>query len=592
MRSERASKTLDSLAWSVKFAALTLGLVLPQACIVPKATCEYTKTCVEKTDDASIESNEPKPHDADASGFYEAGIPDGSTIVPTFADASLDANVRTDADAHVSEPQDCERLIECPEALPVCHETERVCTQCDNDFDCKATPDTSFCKLRPGHEQDNECVQCLSSSDCNDGVCVNDECVVCNTKTDEGCTENLPHCVVVDATPTCVLCDRDDDCSTELPVCANHQCVLCTNEDNSHCPSEAPICLTDETPARCVGCRDDNDCRNLAVGDSQVNGLCIDEQCTVCELGTDRNCPMSYPYCVALLPEADGGLTFYRPNAAKADGGVPSEQYLTSAHQCVECVDGDACQGGSLPGCFNGSCVECTETAHCTKAGASVCDTSTHLCVGCSDVGDCAHIDGTSACDTENHVCVECTAERDTCGNKVCQTVPGTNRFACSDEQVESAFICDQCLSDTHCTSNSACVLEVHNGVEAGYHCLPIQGLWNQGNVCADNSPFVGSVTATSVDGRSGTFCKPRTTSCQGFAHYGGGAISNESGEAVCDSDEDCGLSGVADGVCVPWSETTNRCTYQCIGDVDCSTECSNTTAVDESAQQVCSLNP
>jgi hypothetical protein len=588
--------------WVIYCATALSVHILLQACIVPKATCEYTKTCVESSKDASIEETESTSADASSlpaisdGGMTSAGS--GSSVVDGTLDASIDA--RAETDAQVAERRECELVRDCPSELPVCHATERVCTQCDNNFDCNAFPGRPLCKPEPEHVQDNVCVECLADTDCDDAICVENTCVSCNLKNNDGCTANLPVCANKDGSPTCVLCASNQDCAAELPVCTDNQCVLCTSEDTSHCPAGAPVCVTDEISARCVGCRDDGDCEGMLQGDSLVDGLCIDEQCTTCELGTNRNCPLSAKFCVALLPEGDGGMSLFAPSDPKVDSGSPQEQYLSFDHQCVECLQDNAC-GGSKKGCDNGVCVQCTMDSHCTTAEASVCDKTTHLCVGCSEVGDCAHLGSTPACDIDSRRCVECTAERPgLCGSKVCQTTPGEQQFTCSDVQTKSAGLCGGCLGDTHCTNNSACVMETYEGVQTGYHCLPIEGLWNGSGECGDIRAFVSSVASTSIDGLSGSFCKPRSTSCRGYADYGSATVSNDAGLASCNSDEDCGLMGVDDGVCVPWTETTNRCTYPCVSQDDCRcvsqdncpSSCINTTAVDDTAQQVCSLVP
>lgn len=587
----------SSTTWAQKLAGLTVVGLFAQACIVPDVTCEYTKTCGETSLDASVlptstaatdaaidATATPTVDDADATSSGNASNGHGSFI---------DGGLTSDEDASIiSAPIDCAFLEDCQTLELVCHETEHVCTQCTKEFHCSPFPDRRFCKVRPGHEQDNECVQCLADADCTNGVCVDNACRACNPKTNNGCTNPLPQCVELDEVPTCVACATNEHCGADAPVCADNTCALCTNEDTTHCPPEAPLCATDEPVARCVGCRDANDCTGMLTGETQVDGLCINQKCTVCELGTNLNCAPSFPYCTALIPETDSGVSRFAPPAT--DARAPANQYLDFEHECVECLDDQACKGGSTPACFNGSCVECTATPHCNiKPEASVCDATTHLCIGCSQGDECVHLASTPACDVANRLCVECTADNDSlCGNKACKTTPGDAQYTCSEAQKRSANICDECLSDAHCPNNSACVLETFAGTETGYRCLPIQGLWDQGKECGDiTPPFVGSVATTSIDGRSAMFCKPRSTSCQGYADYGRGTVSNDSGLATCTNNDDCGLPGVADGVCVAWTETTNHCTYPCASDADCHTSCNGVTAVDESVQQVCSLD-
>lgn len=585
---ERRLKTLKRNSPSLTLASALAGVaLLTPACIVPKTTCEYTKTCVTANKDASV-----APSDTETTRTHTSA--DGASVDVTpeagVRDAALDASL-ADAGASPSEAQKCERLMDCPAQLPVCHATEGVCTECDDAFDCNATPGRPLCKQRPGRVQDNRCVQCLTNADCGDDICVNDKCVKCNTRTNDGCTSSLPHCTLVDDTPTCVACVTNDHCTDELPVCSEHRCVLCTSGDATHCPVHTPVCAADETPPRCVGCRDDGDCSGFTLGGVEVTGLCLEEQCTLCELGTNRNCTESYPFCVALLPTAEGGTSLFTPAETNAD--TPSEQYLDFEHQCVECLDDVVCDG-SRKLCHNGSCVECTRNEHCQMTEASVCDTNTNTCVGCSEVGDCTHLPDTPACDAESQRCVECTAERGAvCGNHVCRTVPGEGQFTCVNSLTKSAGICRSCLSDAHCPNNSACVLEVYQGQETGYYCLPIEGRWEGGVPCIIGRQFTTSWRATSIDGVRGTFCKPTVTSCQAISDYAGGREIDDFGAPTCNDNDDCGLPATNDGACIRWTASINRCTYTCTSDSEClsGSLCLTTVDVNDDRATVCSPN-
>jgi hypothetical protein len=572
---ELIATTRRRLSSWCKWIGCILGMVtMPHACIVPELGCEFTKTC------SDVDPTETTDSDTSEAGFADAS---GANRIE---DASHDARTRLDAAADTSATVAriaCQYVGDCPDELPVCDAVAKVCTKCDNNIDCGASPNTPHCKSNVGHEQDNSCVQCLGDGDCDQGICVDNACVSCNVRNDDGCNSLLPQCVLIDDAPTCVVCDGNEHCSYDLPLCAGNQCVLCTSEDASYCPREAPVCDAENIPGRCISCANDEDCTST---NANVAGLCIDEQCTACELGTSRNCSDSAPYCVALLPEKDGGVSLFAPDLTSTLGGAPPEQYLEFQHQCVECLDDSVCVG-SKKGCFAGACVRCTTNDHCNESPeASVCDTSTHTCVGCSSAEDCVHLPNTPACDVDKSVCVECTAERDAyCLNRVCRTVPGPEQFTCTNRGKHARHSCAECWSDSDCPTNSACVLESYEGVDTGFYCLPMP----VEKKCEPNQPLIDSIVATSVDGTRTVFCKMSLTTCQGYRHYGIGTATNDAGLGYCNSDDDCGLPGVDDGICLSWPDDIKRCTYECNIDADCPRSiCVNMADSDNVARRLC----
>jgi hypothetical protein len=97
-----------------------------------------------------------------------------------------------------------------------------------------------------------------------------------------------------------------------------------------------------------------------------------------------------------------------------------------------------------------------------------------------------------------------------------------------------------------------------------GNYCLPIR----TGAFCT--RPFGEVNTATSASGVSVTYCRHRTSTCEGFLDFG------RTGDGTCTgaggTDAACGRAGVEDGLC-RLSGLGNLCTHRCLGrgtDFDC----------------------
>jgi hypothetical protein len=573
--------------------AIALGLLAFSSIVVgciPKRSCEFTRTCPPETHDAGPEDTVGV---STSSSQSNSGVSIGdASVVPldgaSPADASLDAEV---APTPIIA---CVRSTDCTPELPFCEDTAKVCTGCRADRDCKGD-DATLCLLVGAEPQNNSCVECLTSENCDDGVCLDNACVTCNADTDEGCDGATPLCASIAGVPTCVACEVDVDCADtpETPTCSAHVCKACSVKDPSHCAAETPVCVEEASSARCVACTESSHCQLTEDGGSAGSAQCIEEQCTTCVLGTNDGCPTAFPFCAALVPETgDAGVAYLAPSPSETP---TANQYLEYQHVCVECINNQACgASSSRPGCFDGTCVQCTEDAHCKDPSASVCDTSTHTCVGCQAIGDCAHQTGTktTACDIEHRTCVECTAVEDTCDDKACQTVPGDDQYTCSDVNKGQTSPCFECVSDSACSAGSNCIRDTYEGTDGGWRCLKREPALGNGDTCADLKVFDTALETTSIDGVAGPYCHPRLTSCQGYRHYGEGPVAGESGQDTCLSNEDCGLPGVDDGFCVSISANANRCTYGCVSAQDCavSLSCGIVTAVDDTDAQVCSL--
>jgi hypothetical protein len=368
--------------------------------------------------------------------------------------------------------------------------------------------------------------------------------------TDERCPTATPICVVVSEERVCIQCATNEHCAGHPSgeVCVGRVCKACNATSNEGCGEETPWCVestesaadeTEASNAHCAECSQDEQC-------ASGGGVCAEERCTPCDIGTNRGCSGDMPFCVG------------------ASEGDSSEEAFP---QCVECRTVEDC-GDRGKACVQGTCVQCTANEHCTDPNASACDVATNTCVGCRAVGECGHLSETPACNVETATCVECTREESlACVNDngeptLCVTVPSAEQWSCSDKRAGVGIQCTDCINDAQCESGYACVAEEFDGASTGQFVCLRQTL-EGADGCS--YPFKGVVQATSEGGISGTFCRPALTTCQGYNHFEKGP---------CASDDSCGVDGVADGFCVENADS-KVCTYECNpanNELDCRT--------------------
>lgn len=347
-----------------------------------------------------------------------------------------------------------------------------------------------------------------------------------------------------------VFCDCDVD-GCEPPVEAGPR--TCSEDEAAACVSPASICVFQDDAPLCVECRNDDDC-------SAPTGVCIATRCEVCDLVSNDGCSSATPFCVAANAAVD--------DDSSGEGTNASDAGAAAARSCVECRNNDDC-GGDTPLCDEGSCVQCVLDTDCTSPDAPRCDTAANTCTGCNAPGQCSRFGETPACNAADGTCVECTAaERDACDEFACKTTPGEGQYTCSEQEVGSATQCGTCVSDAACGANMACVLENFGGQPTEWVCLPKRP---QGG-CA--RPLIGliedGISADSQDVED--FCKPANASCAAYRDYGQGGAQ---GSEPCEEDADCGLEGVADGLCVPYPNTSFKlCTYRCLVSFECPGQC------------------
>lgn len=383
---------------------------------------------------------------------------------------------------------------------------------------------------------------------------------------------------------TCVeICDCDSGACPSSSEVVEAGPPSCSEADIAACVAPASICVWENDAPLCIECRTSDDCE-------APTGVCVANHCEVCAFDTNVGCGDQTPYCVAVgETTADGGttqtvaqLTDAAPPSESLDAGTPA-----ATRECVECRSGNDC-GPEAPLCVAGSCVQCLADTDCTNPDEPRCDTATNTCAGCDAIGQCSRFDGTSACNLTDGKCVECTAaESAVCGDFVCQTTPGAGQYRCSEQEPQDIGRCEPCVSDAACGTGLACILENFNDQDTEWVCLPRR----PENGCTSFRQLIASLPdATSADGETGTFCKPPRTSCAAVRHFANGGLKDPE---WCDSDDDCGLPGQADGYCLPYlgEESTRACTYECLGSAECRNAVPCETVDGSGETAVCSLD-
>lgn len=378
-------------------------------------------------------------------------------------------------------------------------------------------------------------------------------------------------------------CGCGADCSTAPEAGPRTEC---SPDEVAACSEAKPICVFDQGAALCLGCVTDEHCVD-------PTPICVATACQLCDLDTHRGCDAPTPFCVSSAnPSApvDGGTTSGSvgtsnapaTNDASATGAAASQASaivdageastgtaVEATRACVECRTGADCTEGE-PFCIDGACEQCQVDTDCTDPNAPRCDAITHQCSGCTELGACSRFAATPACDLGSGSCVECTAaEASACEDYACQTIPGDGQFTCSAQPLGVAGTCETCVSDAACEQGMACLLDTYENQPTEWTCLPSKP--NGGCV---TPPLLGSLSGSSADQQVGDFCRPAShVSCAAFRDFGSdGADTNPDNGAWCDSDDDCGLPDVADGLCLPYhgNSETKLCSYACGTSVEC----------------------
>jgi hypothetical protein len=305
-------------------------------------------------------------------------------------------------------------------------------------------------------------------------------------------TSNACDCSNNPATPLCKTATNASAAPTCVECLTNTDCVT----------AAAPRC--DAQAGRCSGCRGNGDC-------STIPGKPIcradDGQCVKCAVDADCTSDPAGPRC------------------------------NTDTNTCSQCVVDSDCLTPTASRCGEGRCQPCVNDIAGSHCG--------HVASGNIVLG---------VCDTSGAAgeCVQCTGTQSAaCGASVCNSLTrGCTPFAAG-----SAGLCNECLSDAHCSATQRCVLETFGLTTLGYECFPMA----QNGTCP-LTPFSGLTSVNTIDGAIADVCLLRRTTCAAFE-----AFSLQS----CVVDTDCGESNLADGRCLTGSLGT-RCSIPCSNGADC----------------------
>ena len=238
-----------------------------------------------------------------------------------------------------------------------------------------------------------------------------------------------------------------------------------------------------------------------------------------------------------------------------------------SSGSCVAClVDGD-CEGGVclVDGAdpANNACVGCRDDSECTDPDAAHCDAGT--CAPCDDSAQCTEA-GAGVCSAGS--CVECDADDESaCGSDVCDVAAQT----CTDTPAGTTGLCQPCVSDRQCSPGRVCAPMTFEGTDLGHFCLWRQDATEGGGPmgsCLSSRPYAEArADVTTVSGDTATICSLALTTCDALEDFRAVDCATP-----FDSDDECGVAGLDDGLCRVVDGVTNRCTVPCLSNEDCRT--------------------
>lgn len=234
------------------------------------------------------------------------------------------------------------------------------------------------------------------------------------------------------------------------------------------------------------------------------------------------------------MPSPDAGLPGCdcvndprHPICKATDDGSPAP-----LNSCVECLANDDCPSPNAPHCVANQCEPCGSNDDCR-----------HVMTGGFVLGVC---DTSAATPT----CVECSGpQRAGCGTRVCDSIAKR----CANVAVGSAGQCASCIADDQCTAGNKCALQVFQGTQVGYFCVPEA---QDSTPCSQ--PFFGLANAvTTIDGSVANLCLLRRTTCPAIL---------QSFFTTCSTASDCGVADLDDGLC----NSSGQCTTPCTTAADC----------------------
>jgi outer membrane exchange protein TraA len=325
------------------------------------------------------------------------------------------------------------------------------CVQCNRQM--AGLPGNGGCG--PGYRCNNAAL----CSPCNSAINCGPSCSPCGVST--------PVCLNINETYTCVQCNRNSDCGTQVCDLETHTCKEC-NEDRD-CPT-GKFCAVEEH--ECKQCNVDaqcgrgQTCRDHACVSCDTKDACAGASCNCCPGGDDIQCavltPGGPPTCVECTADSECGT---------------GKRCDTINGKCVEkvaeCNTADKCGPNCVrcpnerPFCMDGQvCVECRNDLecgngrYCVSGECSPCATDRRCGTRCESCGGdkpfCLSSDGTA----ERARCVRCLADGD-CENGTCDlstnTCTSSCALTCPDGLVCNGFQCVGCYANSQCPCGGSC---------------------------------------------------------------------------------------------------------------------------------------
>ena len=313
-------------------------------------------------------------------------------------------------------------------ATPFCEAERDACVECLDAADCD---DSNPCT-------DDACDAGVCTNSNNDANACPDDGVVCNGS--EACvsgecqSDGAPTCVDVDhpfcdsTRDDCVACLSATDCDDGAFCNGAEACVdgVCVDATTDPCAGAVQGC--DEIADRCLECAALEDCDDSdpCTADRCVDFACVHDRC-------DATCTPSGCGCVSAT-ECDDGDPCTTDTCGT--GGVCE----WSAASSGACDDGLFCTSGDM--CFRGACVALGQTCEGTTP---ICDESGSQCLACGSASDCddgnactddaCGSDG--ACTSTPRVCPD---DGDPCTATACDAERGCTHVSLTDALVGITF--------------------------------------------------------------------------------------------------------------------------------------------------------
>ncbi len=291
-----------------------------------------------------------------------------------------------------------------------------------------------------------------------------------------------------------------------------------------------------------------------------------------------------------------GALLLTHAGCSGNDPAAPCEPGDTTCEETAtpdpEAPGGDkaacgTCSSPNRPFCEaeSGTCVACLSHLDCNRAEQARCNPETFSCASCTSDSHCENIAGKPVCDLSDGVCVACTAtQHDTCGTRICDLETRT----CGELRRGSARACEPCVASAQCQEGQSCVTMQWNpggapgddGDVLGTFCL-----WNVSATrtterplgdCRLKAPYIfqrsrnlanyfNSTDVFTVEGTTVSVCAPdHRTTCEALVsprRFDDCAPTGTPDHTLC------GVEGILDAYCAPYTQGAFACTTPCNGD-------------------------